>query len=70
MNRIGETFMDICSSRHYTAKVLNTKQAAELAPIDFSSNNTENYDSVFNIREFETTVKQIKKGICWTGWNT
>ena len=51
--------MDVSCSRHYTAEFLNTKQAAELVPIDFSLNNTENYNSVFNIHKFETTVKQI-----------
>ena len=52
-NTLGETFLDNSSSRNYSEKFQNMKKQEEKIKLNFTSSNTEEYNSLFNITELK-----------------
>ena len=50
-NTLGETFLDNSSSRNYSEKFQNIKKQEEKIKLNFTSSNTEEYNSLFNITD-------------------
>ena len=59
-NTLGETFLDNSSSRNYSEKFQNIKKQEEKIKINFTSSNTEEYNSLFNITELKDAIAVSK----------
>ena len=55
-NTLGETFLDNSSSRNYSEKFQNIKKQEEKINLNFTSSNTEEYNSLFNITELKDAI--------------
>ena len=55
-NTLGETFLDNSSSRNYSEKFQNIKKQEEKMKLSFTSSNTEEYNSLFNITELKDAI--------------
>ena len=55
-NTLGETFLDNSSSRNYSEKFQNIKKQEEKIKLNFTSSNTEEYNSLFNITELKDAI--------------
>ena len=55
-NTLGETFLDDSSSRNYSEKFQNIKKQEEKIKLNFTSSNTEEYNSLFNITELKDAI--------------
>ena len=59
-NTLGETFLDNSSSRNYSEKFQNIKKQEEKIKLNFTSSNTEEYNSLFNITELKDAIAVSK----------
>ena len=59
-NTLGETFSDNSSSRNYSEKFQNIKKQEEKMKLNFTSSNTEEYNSLFNITELKDAIAVSK----------
>ena len=59
-NTLGETFLDKISSRNYSEKFQNIKKQEENIKLNFTSSNTEEYNSLFNITELKHAIHYQK----------
>ena len=59
-NTLGETFLDNSSSRNYSEKFQNIKKQEEKIKLNFTSSNTEEYNSLFNITELKDAIAESK----------
>ena len=59
-NTLGETFLDKISSRNYSEKFQNIKKQEEKIKLNFTSSNTEEYNSLFNITELKHAIHYQK----------
>ena len=59
-NTLGETFLDNSSSRNYSEKFQNIKKQEEMIKLNFTSSNTEEYNSLFNITELKDAIAVSK----------
>ena len=59
-NTLGETFLDNSSSRNYSKKFQNIKKQEEKIKLNFTSSNTEEYNSLFNITELKDAIAVSK----------
>ena len=57
-NQLGKHFAHVSSSSHYPDSFLNFKSITESIPIDFSSNNSENYNLPFTLKELHLAIDQ------------
>ena len=55
-NTLGETFLDNSSSWNYSEKFQNIKKQEEKIKLNFTSSNTEEYNSLFNITELKDAI--------------
>ena len=55
-NTLGETFLDNSSSRNYSEKFQNIKKQEEKINLNFTSSNTEEYNSLFNMTELKDAI--------------
>ena len=55
-NTPGETFLDNSSSRNYSEKFQNIKKQEEKIKLNFTSSNTEEHNSPFNITELKDAI--------------
>ena len=55
-NTLCETFLDNSSSRNYSEKFQNIKKQEEKIKLNFTSSNTEEYNSLFNITELKDAI--------------
>ncbi len=54
---MGKTFQQNCSSENYTTAFLRVKKREEETDIDFRSDNTEQYNDIFSIRELNQAIE-------------
>ena len=59
-NTLGETFLDNSSSRNYSEKFQNIKKQEEKIKLNFTSSNTEEYNSLFNVTELKDAIAVSK----------
>ena len=59
-NTLGETFLDDSSSRNYSEKFQNIKKQEEKIKLNFTSSNTKEYNSLFNIIELKDAIAVSK----------
>ena len=59
-NTLGETFLDNSSSQNYSEKFQNIKKQEEKIKLNFTSSNTEEYNSLFNITELKDAIAVSK----------
>ena len=59
-NTLGETFFDNSSSRNYSEKFQNIKKQEEKIKLIYTSSNTEEYNSLFNITELKDAIAVSK----------
>ena len=59
-NTLGETFLDNSSSQSYSEKFQNIKQQDENIKLNFTSSNTEEYNSLFNVTELKDAIPVSK----------
>ena len=57
---LSETFLDNSSSRNYSEKFQNIKKQEEKIKLNFTSSNTEEYNSLFNITELKDAIAVSK----------
>ena len=55
-NTLSETFLNNSSSRNYSEKFQNIKKQEEKIKLNFTSSNTEEYNSLFNITELKDAI--------------
>ena len=55
-NTLGETFLDNSSSRNYSEKFQNIKKQEEKIKLNFTSSNTEEFNSLFHITELKDAI--------------
>ena len=60
VNKIGNTFQEIWCSENYTEEFKEIKRTEESKMLDFTSNNSEDYNSLFSMYEMEKALKKTK----------
>ena len=69
-NKLAATFSQVSSAANYLPNFLEVKTTSENYSLNFTSNNEENYNSVFTIHELDTALSKVKNtargpdGIC------
>lgn len=60
VNKLAQTFSKISNSDNYSTRFKQHKRIVEATPFDFTSDNTESYNSIITINELENAIRSTR----------